>query len=363
MPSWRRAGWAGLAAVIASLVVPAGVALADPAGPTDFRTTVVSIEPAVEGLAIDVVGGDSFLRIRVEPGTVVEVPGYSGEPYLQILADGTVQQNRRSPAVAANRSRYGVPSPNENVGTAADQESTLPEWETVGSGGTFAWHDHRAHLMVRTPPPGYERGQIVADQVLDLTVNGTPVEVRLVTVWKSAPSRAPAVAGALVAGFAALILLSVRRRQAWLLAAAGVAAAGIGYWQYASLPPETGPSTTWFLLPGLAGASAMIALAFGRTLVSHALVLLGGLQLMVWVYLRRDGLARAILPTDAPGWLDRAVTAGAGVAAVVAAVVGGIALFRLPPPAAAPPARRSSSKTSASSSKSDVTTWGRQKKR
>jgi hypothetical protein len=211
--------------------------------------------------------------------------------------------------------------------------------------------------MVRTPPAGYQRGDVVSDQTLGLTVSGAPVEVRFVSVWQERPSRVPVVAGALVAGFGALILLSVHKRMAWLLAAAAAAATGVGYWQYASVPPATGPSTMWFLLPAIAAGSAVIGLSFGRTLVSHALVLLGGLELGVWVYLRRDALARALLPTDAPYWLDRAVTAGAGVAAVVAVIAGGIGLFQLPGTAEPEPL------ITRQRSNSAVTTWGRQKRK
>lgn len=349
----RRRLLAGLAAAAVVTLAPAGVAFADPPGPTDFRTDVVSIEPATPQITVGVIGGDSFVSLVAEPGTTVQIPGYAGEPYVQILADGTVQQNRRSPAVDANDSRYGVPAPEENVGTAGEQAATLPEWVTIGHDGTFVWHDHRSHLMARTPPAGYRRGDVVSDQTLSLTVNGSPVDVRFVSVWQDRPSRVPVVAGAVVAAFAALILLSVRRRVAWLLAVAAAAATGIGYWQYTSVPPATGPSTTWYLVPAVAAASAVIGISFGRTLVSHALVLLGGLELGVWVYLRRDGLARALIPTGAPFWLDRAVTAGAGVAAVVAVIAGGIGLFQFPGTAAPEPLR---SRTPAA-----VTTWGRRK--
>jgi hypothetical protein len=346
----------GIAAAVLASLAPAGVAFADPPGPTDFHTEVVSVEPPAPQIEVDIIGGDSFVRLVAAPGTTVQIPGYSGEPYVQNLADGTVQQNRRSPAVAANNSRYGVPAPQDNVGTAADQAATLPEWVTIGNDGTFVWHDHRAHLMVSTPPAGYQRGDVVSDQTLRLTVDGAPVDVRFVSVWQERPSRVPVVAGALVAGFGALILLSMHKRMAWLLAVAAAAATGIGYWQYASVPPATGPSTMWFLLPAVAAGSAVIGLSFGRTLISHALVLLGGLELGVWVYLRRDGLARALLPTDAPFWLDRAVTSAAGVAAVVAVIAGGVALFQLPG-AAQPEPLISRSRTG-----STVTTWGRQKR-
>lgn len=354
----RRPGWGAVVGGLLAIVVPAGVASADPAEPTDFRSTVVSIEPATEAIAVDIVGGDSFARLTVEPGHEVVIVGYYGEPYVQIRADGTVQQNRRSPTVAQNRERYGqAVAPTE---APADAAAELPEWETIGGGGSFVWHEHRAHWMAGAPPPGARAGDPVADQVIPLVVDGTAVEVRVVTTLLAPPSRAPVVAGAIVGGFAALILLSVGRRQAWLLAAAGAAACGIGWWQYSSLHPATGPSSLGFVLPGIAAACGLVALSFGRSLLSHALVLLGGLQLGAWVFFRREGLVRAVLPTDAPFWLDRAVTALAGVAAAVAVLAGGIALFRLPGPAPAPVPRAKATTAAASSAgRGSVTTWGR----
>ena len=64
--------------------------------------------------------------------------------------------------------------------------------------------------------------------------------------------------------------------------------------------------------------------------MSYALVLLAALELAVWVWLRRDGAFRAIIPTDAPFWLDRGVMAATGVVAVLVAVGAAVAMFRLP---------------------------------
>ncbi len=157
-----------------------------------------------------------------------------------------------------------------------------------------------------------------------------PVTVSVTVTWEPAPSRLPIVAGAVIAVFFTLIVLSSRRRLAWVLVAGGAAAAGIGYWQYRSLPAVTGPSKMWWLVPAVAAVSGLLAVVLGRTLVSFALVLLGGIELAIWVLLRREGLFRALLPTDAPSWLDRGVTAAAAVVAVFAIAAGGFALFRLP---------------------------------
>ena len=70
--------------------------------------------------------------------------------------------------------------------------------------------------------------------------------------------------------------------------------------------------------PAVAAVSLLVALALGRRLVSYALVLLAALELAVWVWLRRDGAFRAVIPTDAPFWLDRGVMAATAVVAVAA---------------------------------------------
>jgi len=86
----------------------------------------------------------------------------------------------------------------------------------------------------------------------------------------------------------------------------------------------------WWLLPAVAAGSLVVALLLGRRLVAYALVLLAALELAVWVWLRRDSAFRAIIPTDAPYWLDRGVMAATGVVAVTVAVGAAVAMFRQP---------------------------------
>ena len=115
--------------------MPVGVAHADPAVPTDFATEVVGIEPATPSIDVGVVGGDSFVELTVEPGTDVVVLGYWGEPYLRFNSDGTVEENRRSPTVAENESRYGGSSSTRRpVPTASRSGSRSPR--TAATPGT-----------------------------------------------------------------------------------------------------------------------------------------------------------------------------------------------------------------------------------
>ena len=184
--------------------------------------------------------------------------------------------------------------------------------------------------MSPNPPAGVVRGGEVQTSTVPIVVNGTPVTIKVVTTWLPEPSRLPLAVGAAVGGALVLLALLWRRRTGLALLVVALAATGIGWWEYASLPAETGPLLVWWVLPAVAAVSLLIALALGRRLVSYGLVLLAALELAVWVWLRRDGAFRAVIPTDAPFWLDRGVMAATAVVAVSAAIAAGVAMFRLP---------------------------------
>lgn len=315
-----------VAAGVATVLVPAGAVGADPPGPTDYETVVVGIEPATPTISVEMIGGDSFVQLTVQRGTEAVVLGYSDEPYLRFRTDGTVEENRQSPAVAQNRDRYGEAS------DASGDPNAPPEWVVVANNGAYAWHDHRAHWMSPDPPPGFERGQRIQDGVIPLVVDGVTVRVSVTTTWQESPSMVSLVAGAIVAGFVVMIVLSKRARLAWALVAGAAAAGAVGWVQVNSVPSYTGPSIIWWLLPAVAGVSAVIAVPLGRSVAAYSLVLLGGIELALWVFMRRDGLTRSLLPTDAPYWLDRAVTAGAAVTAAAGIAAAVFGMFRLPAP-------------------------------
>ena len=176
-------------------------------------------------------------------------------------------------------------------------------------------------------PVGAERGDRILEEVLPIVVDGIAVDVRIESTWMPAPSRWPTVLGAVV-GVIVIVGAPVWRRwrRAWglVLVGAGAIAAAVGWIGYASLPSSTDPRPVWWLLPVLAVAFGAAAWVLGPTPGGHAAAAIAGLELAVWALDRRTGLTRAVLPTDAPYWLDRAVTAGAfvvGVAAAVAAIV------------------------------------------
>ena len=243
------------AMLAASVLLSPAVARADPPGPTDYRTTVIGLEPASAGLEVEVVGGDSFISLTVARGVEVEVTGYRGEPYVWFRADGTVVENRRSPTYFANRSRFGAAIP------AAVTPATLPEWVTVARDGTYAWHDHRTHWMNQFRPPGRRPGDVVLEATLPLVVDGARVSVGFRSTWLPSPSSWPVWIGLVVGlSFGAGILLTGAMSTAAAAAvAAGAMALWLGWWQVASVPAETGPSRLLIALPAVAAAAGLLA--------------------------------------------------------------------------------------------------------
>lgn len=325
----RRLGAAMTMAVV-TLAVPSS-ALADAAGPTDFRTEIVSVEPDPSAIALSIEGGDSFVRIVVDPGTEVTVYGYDDEPYIRIDPDGTVFENLRSAATYLNDVRYGTADVPGNVDPEAE-----PDWQQVAEGGEWAWHDHRAHWMASEPPVNMVAGESLPTSTIELSVDGERVLVTVVTTLVAGPSPWPTVTGAAIG--AALAALAARRgRCAVESVAVSAMALAIGLGQFLSLPASTGPRPIWFLPPAVAVVSASLAWWWRRSpVLADGLVALSALQLLLWAWVRRSTFTRPVLPTDAPFWLDRAVSAGAASAALVllgASVAGLAAALRQPPTA------------------------------
>lgn len=310
----RRRSAAALVGAALWFAVP-GVAHADPAGPTDYRTEIAAISPTSDVISVSVEGGDSFVRIEVDPGHDVLIFGYDGEPYLRIGTDGTVEQNRRSYATYYNEDRYGI----TDIPDIVDNEAE-PDWERVGDGGSWAWHDHRAHWMGTEPPIGLDPGEALPVQTIPISVDGRDVSIDVRIRLVAPPSRIPVVFGLLFG--LTLALLAVRlgpasTATALVLVAAGAVTVGLG--QYLSLPAETGRMATWWLLPMITLVGVAVAIAtYGRSrFLLMALIALGAAQLAVWAFARRAVLSRPVLPTDLPAGFDRFVTASALAVGVV----------------------------------------------
>ena len=326
--SRRRAFRTLIGWFVVTAALGASPAFADPPRPTNYRSEIVSVTPAVDGLVVTIVGGDAFIDLDAG-GHQVNVPGYQGEPYLRFDADGTVSENVRSPAHFLNTSRYSQ----TEVPPEADPEAD-PEWRVVADGGRYAWHDHRTHWMLEVPPTGLGPGDQILDSIIPITVDGEAVDIAVVSVWMAPPSRLPwIVAGAVAAVLGAIGAAYGGRRARVVVAMVLVAAAAalvVGLWQTWSLPSETGPPFIDWVLPLSALVVAAVAVVpRWSAFAVRSLTLVAAVQLVVWAVLRLDVLNHAILPTSAPFWLDRALTAGVGVLAVIAVYATGVSIVRL----------------------------------
>jgi hypothetical protein len=333
--------------VVAALVVvlgPASPALADAARPGDTASSVESVEPAVDGVRLDIVGGDAFVRLRVDRGHEALVPGYEGEPYLRVLADGTVEENRRSPATLLNRTRYGEPAGSGGEDATTVDADAEPDWEVVGDGGEVVWHDHRTHYMGRDRPPTMSGDGLVQQWELPLVVDGVDVVVTGSIHLRDSPSAAWWVVPLVLAG-AGLVVVVVGwvGRTAALLpvavaaAVSGLAVAATSWAAWASLPTAARSAPAATVLGLVALVVGVVAVAVVRAAPWRGVLVAGaGAALVTVAWAERDVLRHAVVPGADPAWPLRLALASALAAGPVALVLGAASVIWLPPTTSPP---------------------------
>jgi hypothetical protein len=314
--AWRRRIRRVTLATAIIVLLTAAPAAADPARPTNFRSRALAMVPSVPGVHVDVVGGDAFLRLQVDDGHTAVVAGYEGEPYLRVLANGTVEENRRSPAVLLNTARYSTTAPQP----AEVDANAEPRWSKVASGGEYAWHDHRVHWMGKSAP-----SQRVTAWQVPLVVDGTDVTVHGEYRLEAAPSALGWLAAAVVLG--GVVAWLARRRAivvtALALAGAGTVALVVSAIGELGLPTAAGRRYSLVALPLIVLACGVGALAMPRTRSAPALVAGGALTLPLWFVQQFGVLTHAVPPTDVDVTAQRAAIAFAIAVTLACLVVGG----------------------------------------
>ena len=299
-----------------AIVIAAPIAGADSGRPTNYRSTITSIDPHPAGVSVDIVANDAFVEVTAERGTSVDIPGYEGEPYLRIRPDGTVQENRRSTSYFLNQTMTGT-----DAGPAGVDPTSPPDWTTVGTDGTVSWHDHRTHWMGGDPPALGPDG-LVQEWSLPLTVDGAEVTVNgtLSFVDDVFPwGVVVAVAVAVGVWFASRRDTTRRGLVAPLMTGlAAVVAVGLWLAERSVAPPDAQPTVIPLVLALAALAAAVVALvrpAWRMTALAAAVALLAG-----WAVVRLTVWWKPLLPTAAPDWVDRGGTAlvvGVGIGVAV----------------------------------------------
>ncbi|HUO46948.1 MAG TPA: hypothetical protein VM470_08960 [Acidimicrobiia bacterium] len=296
-------------AIVGTLVVAiATPALADGAVPTTYRSEVTALAPDLPEITVEVLGGDAFLSITADPGLTVEVPGYEGEPYLRFDPDGTISVNINSPAYWLNDDRFGsVTLPPTATAEAA------PDWREVGSGGTYAWHDHRIHWMSPNPPPGVDENQPTQIQtwLVPIVVDEKPVTVEGTLHWVPRQSPLPWLGVAVVAGVASWFLTPLLA-----LSLASLVALIFGLGQAITTPLGFASELLSFLPPLLALGLTVLGLV--REAQPTMLGAIGAIFLGIWAGLRISYMTMPVLPLPVSPTLLRvglAIVIGATLAA------------------------------------------------
>lgn len=298
-------------------------ASADPATPTNYRSTVTAVEPEASGVVFEITGGDAFLSVSVETGHTVLIPGYFGEPYVRIDPDRSVWVNESSRSFYINQDRYGQIAPPKDLDANAP-----PTWAQVGDDGRYAWHDHSSHWMSHDLPPAISGDilETVFPWKVPVVIDGVDTTVRGELVW--VPSRSPW--GPVLAGIVALLPFAARGRQRLLarglvIAVGSAAAIGAEVALLLGTPASARGLSVKALLPLVAvGALGFVArYRRSRSGVSTWSILVAGVVLLVWGASNVATLWMPLLPTSLPTAAERVMVgiviwAGIGLSALAA---------------------------------------------
>lgn len=353
-----RRALVAVAVTLCGLVALAPAAGADPAEPGNYRSKVLCVVPVQKAstttsscadaaevpFTAKVVGGDGFLDLTVERGHTVEIPGYTGEPWLRIDEKGTVQENQASSATYLNESRYGSAQNTDIPDWVSIERATKhPQWKTVGHGGHYVWHDHRIHYMTPQITPTLVAGTnrvAISDRddglwYIPLTVDGH--EHQILGELREFPAPSPLPQWGLAAFFlvvlagAGLILHGPAGRvAAGTLLVIGALALWAGISELAAVPALAGGNPIWVALPIVSVVLAIGALAVRGAAARSIAVLASAASLGVWAVLRVPAFDKAVPLGSIDPTLTRLIIAAAlGTAAgsIVAAIAsGGLAL-------------------------------------
>jgi len=222
----------------ASISSESGSPINDQGSNFQYRSNITSITPQVPGLSLQVLEFADRLLLTNHTGHTVTIYGYSGEPYARVLANGTAEQNVRSPATYLNTNFYA-----DVTVPAIANPNAPPQWQVVDRTGQFEWHDHRIHWMSPTVPPEVKnkgKRTLIFNWDVPIEVAAQKGAIAGQLFWTPENSKAPVaviVLGALIALLGLLFVLFVRRRRSREAALAREGAASKG--------PGASPGEAW----------------------------------------------------------------------------------------------------------------------
>jgi hypothetical protein len=209
-------GAAAMGAAGASTETESSNPINDQGSSFKYRSIITSVSPHVKGLSFQVLQFADRLQMVNHTGTTVTIYGYDGEPYARVLANGTAEQNTRSPATYLNKSFYG----DINVPPQANPKAT-PQWQVIDRTGQLEWHDHRIHYTSPAVPPQVKdraKRTLIFDWKIPITVGSTEGAITGQLFWTPESSKASTtviVIGVVIVllGLAFVVLVRMRRRR------------------------------------------------------------------------------------------------------------------------------------------------------
>ncbi|MBV8951310.1 MAG: hypothetical protein JOZ99_10575, partial [Actinobacteria bacterium] len=285
--------------------------------PTNYRTTVRGIVPAVPGVQVRAVDLGGKLQLTNTTATDVVVLGYSQEPYLRVGPEG-VFENTWSPAVVLNRVTVPTgPAPPPPVPGRA------PVWRQISTGHSATWHDHRAHWMGGAAPPEVSRDPahrhvVIPGWTVPLVYGQRAVNATGDVSWIPGPSPWPWLAGALAIAVAVFAGARTRRwplvlavALAFLVVGESVHIAGLWGASTASTLSKTG-SSLYSMGGCMIGLGALAILLRREPNDATPVVLIAAVFLLIaGGFADITSLTRSQLPSTLPQPLARGVVMGA----------------------------------------------------
>jgi hypothetical protein len=225
----------------------------------DYRLVLHRSSTELPGVTASILDGDRSLKLELSRGALV-VQGDLGEPMVRLTTKGAWANRASATAVAAKLVTAGR------------------GWKQVGTGPSFAWHEHRL------APPPYDGGKAgpVASFVIPATLNGRRVTIDGTFVRYARPPIWPWVLGAGVIAAALAGMLRVRaelRGQLTTVLGSLAGLAGLGMLVVFGAKDAPNGRVAWAQIIGAAVLAAVASGALLRLKGSRRIQLAGLLGL------------------------------------------------------------------------------------
>ena len=301
--------------------------LGSEAQPTNYRTTVAGLAPAVPGVRVRVLEAGDKLELTNRTAQEILVLGYRSEPFLRVGPSG-VLVNRSAPTVAANQPGWeGDPTAPPGDPAAA------PDWRRVSDQPIAVWHDHRSHWHGEKDPAAVQQAAAASQVVMPnwqvpLRVGSRPATLTGSVAWVPGPPAWPWLLLAVLLCVAVVVTARTAScRQALLAAVAAVVLAdllhAVGAWLGTAgpLPAAVAGSGLSMAAWGIGGL-AIAKLARGQLETAKPYILIVGVLLAGLGGLTDlAALGSSQVPAGLPPVVVRATVAatlGLGAGAIVA---------------------------------------------